>query len=68
MMLGYASLCGITLDEQKNQSRSRLTRDISSANSSISVLVIPTNEELEIARQTITILNSRTNQQPQSAE
>ena len=62
------SILGITLDEQKNQSRSRLTRDISSANSSISVLVIPTNEELEIARQTITILNSRTNQQPQSAE
>ena len=43
---------GISLDDQKNEERSNLNREISSANSKTKVLVIPTNEELEIAKQT----------------
>jgi acetate kinase len=43
---------GIELDATLNEQRSRDERRISTADSRISVLVIPTDEELEIARQT----------------
>ncbi len=43
---------GVLLDEVANEARRTDTRIISSAESSIAVLVIPANEELEIARQT----------------
>ena len=44
---------GISVDDQKNQEKVRgVEGDISSANSSIKTLVIPTNEELLIARDT----------------
>ena len=42
---------GIRLDQEKNKARSRDLREINSAASKVKVLVIPTNEELEIARQ-----------------
>ena len=42
---------GIRLDEEKNKLRSGELREISNSQSSVKVLVIPTNEELEIARQ-----------------
>jgi acetate kinase len=43
---------GIELDYELNTVRSKHSRDISSRESKIRVLVIPTNEELEIALQT----------------
>ena len=44
---------GITIDETKNASPSRKARTISTDASRVKVLVIPTNEELEIAQQTV---------------
>ncbi len=47
---------GIQLDEAKNATRSKDPREISSAESSIKVIVIPTNEELMIARETAKLI------------
>lgn len=42
---------GIALDDEKNLARSKKIREINTAQAKTKVLVIPTNEELEIARQ-----------------
>lgn len=42
---------GIEIDDDRNELQSKAARLISPAGASVSVLVIPTNEELEIARQ-----------------
>lgn len=42
---------GIELDESKNEIRSKEIREINTANSRTKILVVPTNEELEIANQ-----------------
>ncbi|MWC00115.1 acetate/propionate family kinase [Agromyces seonyuensis] len=44
---------GVVLDAEANAVRSREPRTISTADSRVSVLVVPTDEELEIARQTL---------------
>ena len=44
---------GILLDEAANQSVGKGERRVSRSESPVAVLVIPTNEELEIARQTL---------------
>jgi acetate kinase len=44
---------GIILDEQKNTSSASTLMEIQDSHSKVSILVIPTNEELEIARQTL---------------
>ena len=46
---------GIRVDAERNQSDSRDARLISADDSRVAVLVIPTNEELEIARQTLSV-------------
>ena len=43
---------GLELDYEKNSERSKYERDISTPKSRVKILVIPTNEELEIAIQT----------------
>jgi acetate kinase len=43
---------GLSIDPELNAARSREPRDISPAGSPAAVLVIPTNEEFEIARET----------------
>ncbi len=48
---------GIQLDEEKNQIRSKELREINSTESTVKVLVIPTNEELEIAKQCFELLS-----------
>ncbi|WP_411896073.1 acetate/propionate family kinase [Winogradskyella sp. A2] len=48
---------GIEMDESKNSSKASDMMDISKENSKVKILVIPTNEELEIARQTFTLFN-----------
>lgn len=46
---------GIEIDVERNEARSRETRRISTDASRVTVLVVPTNEELEIARQTLVV-------------
>ncbi|HEX8426826.1 acetate kinase [Hymenobacter sp.] len=48
---------GVQLDEEKNALRVKGIREINSADSKVKVLVVPTNEELEIARQCVELLS-----------
>jgi len=47
---------GIQLDEEKNAQRAKGLREINLENARVKVLVVPTNEELEIARQCVALL------------
>ncbi len=47
---------GIDLDETKNEERSQKLREINSSASKVKILVVPTNEELEIAKQAFVLL------------
>ncbi|UER55068.1 acetate kinase [Kineosporiaceae bacterium SCSIO 59966] len=47
---------GIELDQDANARPDKGARRISTASSPVAVLVVPTNEELEIARQTLSLL------------
>ncbi len=49
-------LFGLVLDSDKNRTSRGTARDIGKSDSPIRILVIPTNEELEIARQTVEVL------------
>ncbi len=49
---------GIHLDETKNEIRSSEIREINTPESPVKILVIPTNEELEIVQQCYGLLNS----------
>ncbi|MEP3838698.1 MAG: acetate kinase [Algibacter sp.] len=49
---------GITLDTEKNQVRSNKLTVISTKDSKVKVLVIPTNEELEIAKQSVALFEN----------
>ncbi|MRX70361.1 acetate kinase [Flavobacterium resistens] len=49
---------GIEIDSEKNQIRSKEVREINKANSRAKVLVVPTDEEYEIANQVYQLLNS----------
>ncbi|ANE47928.1 acetate kinase [Paenibacillus swuensis] len=51
------SFLGIEMDEEANKIRSGDNRRISTANSKVQVLVIPTNEELVIARDTYRLID-----------
>lgn len=48
---------GIELDNEKNKLRSKENREINIENSKVKVMVIPTNEELEIAKQTFAMIS-----------
>jgi acetate kinase len=50
---------GIHLDEEKNNMPSTAIREINSATSPVKILVIPTNEELEIAKQCYELLQEK---------
>jgi len=52
--MGYL---GIELDETKNTLRSKSIREINQVSSKVKILVIPTNEELEIAKQVFNLLS-----------
>lgn len=47
---------GIDLDKNKNKIRSKEIREIQSNESKVKILIIPTNEELEIAKQSYNLL------------
>lgn len=49
---------GISLDESLNAVGSKVARVVSSGDSRIAVLVVPTNEELEIARQAVAVITA----------
>jgi len=49
---------GLTLDPVRNEQPSRAARVISIDGSPVTVAVVPTNEELEIARQTVALLDA----------
>ncbi len=51
-VLADLEFLGIRIDDARNEATSRQPRRISPDDSTVAVLVIPTNEELEIARQT----------------
>jgi acetate kinase len=57
-LTGLAPL-GIELDEHLNSSPARTARVISAENSPITVLVVPTNEELAIARDCMSVIGAR---------
>jgi acetate kinase len=48
---------GIELDEEKNKVRSGNIREINCENSQTKILIVPTNEELEIVKQCYELLN-----------
>lgn len=56
MVCANLNALGIEIDEDLNQAKAKNNRDISLLGSRIRVLVIPTNEELEIANQTAALL------------
>lgn len=47
---------GIELDQEKNDGRPKKLTEVQSANSKVKILVIPTNEELEIAKQSFELI------------
>ena len=54
--LATLGFLGVRIDAARNQERSRGIRLISSDDSAVAVLVVPTDEELEIARQTLEVI------------
>ncbi len=53
----HLSFLNINIDDKKNEEKSIVLREINPANALIKVLVIPTNEELEIAKQCFELLH-----------
>ncbi len=49
---------GILLDTEKNNKRAKAVREINQEQSAVKLLVIPTNEELEIAKQCVMLLSN----------
>lgn len=49
----------ITIDDVKNGQREKGIREISAAGSKVKIMVIPTNEELEIANQCLELVNAQ---------
>ncbi|MGV2985591.1 acetate/propionate family kinase [Microbacterium sp. AGC85] len=54
--LATLGFLGIEIDPERNEARGHGIRRISTDASSVSVLVVPTDEELEIARQTLSLV------------
>jgi acetate kinase len=53
---------GITVDPARNTAATRQARVISPPDSPVAVLVVPTNEELQIARQTLNLVRESAEQ------
>lgn len=56
LALDGLEVLGVRIDAERNAARSRATRVISTDDSPVTVLVVPTDEELEIARQSLSLL------------
>ncbi|MGN6759709.1 MAG: acetate kinase, partial [Leifsonia sp.] len=59
-VLSGLEVLGVRLDPERNASTSREARVISTDDSPVTVLVVPTNEELEIARQSVQAVRETT--------
>lgn len=57
MVCSDMQFLGIALDNDKNRKKSKDIREINTTSSPVKILVIPTNEELEIAKQSYQFLN-----------
>jgi acetate kinase len=53
---------GISLDKSKNKIKSSDIREVNEKESKVKILVIPTNEELEIGKQAFALINKPQNQ------
>lgn len=58
LIFPYLTYLGVEIDEQKNNSRGKEVI-LTTADSRTAVMVIPTNEELAIARETMSLVSSR---------
>jgi len=58
MICARLACLGVKLDEAKNAERSKEARIISTPDSAITVLVVPTNEELSMAKQTAALISN----------
>lgn len=58
MVCSKMDFLGISLDDKKNEIGSSDLKDISSPQSKVKIFVIPTNEELEIAKQAFSLISS----------
>ncbi len=54
----HLTYLGIEIDDKVNRTRSKEVRRISTSDSKVEVLIVPTNEELMIARDTLRIVQS----------
>lgn len=54
----YLDFLGIELDDKKNLERTNSIIEINTKNSKVKILVIPTNEELEIAKQSVRLFKN----------
>ncbi|HUC81885.1 MAG TPA: acetate kinase, partial [Flavisolibacter sp.] len=59
MVCSGVDFLGIQLDTKKNEERSSNIREINAEGSTVKVLVVPTNEELEIGKQCYTLLHEK---------
>ena len=57
MVCSEMDFLGIELSQEKNNSKEKGIREIQSDNSRAKVLIVPTNEELEIAKQSFELIN-----------
>jgi acetate kinase len=57
MVCANMDFLGLSLDQQKNENNSPGIRNVTAAGGKVEILVIPTNEELEIARQCRVLVN-----------
>jgi acetate kinase len=48
---------GISLDQEKNKHKIKSLQLLNKPNAKVSILVVPTNEELEIAKQAYNLVN-----------
>jgi acetate kinase len=58
-VLGGLDAMGIRLDEQRNRAESGGARVVSADDSPVAVMVVPTNEEWEIARQSLSVVRAQ---------
>jgi acetate kinase len=56
MILSYFNYLGIEVDDAANEEAVGITKMISTADSKVKVVVLPTNEELAIARDTLALV------------
>lgn len=58
MVCSQMEFLGLELDTKKNDARSAQIREINTPTSKVKILVVPTNEELEIAKEAYSVLNT----------